>query len=268
VHGEHGREIDVAGLNIKYNLLRRMIRPFVHRYITVSRDLEQWLIDQIDVEPSRIKQIYNGVDSQKFRPWSVEDPPPPWQAQFANEQHVIIGSVGRMAAIKGHLTLVRAFILLIQQHPHLLETARLVMVGDGPCREDCAQLLVEAELSDCAYLMGERSDVAELMRAMDVFVLPSLGEGISNTILEAMATGKPVLATRVGGNPELVQESVTGRLVPADAPQVMAQALFDYVNDARLRESHGSAGRATIERQYSLAAMVSAYMQTYDAVLQ
>lgn len=268
IHGEHGREIDIAGHNMKYNLLRRMIRPFVHRYITVSRDLEQWLIDQIGVEPSRIRQIYNGVDSQKFRPWRAEDPPPPWEAKFDIDQHIIIGSVGRMAAIKDHLTLVRAFILLIQQHPLLRETARLVIVGDGPCRENCSQLLAEAGLSDYAYLMGERNDVAELMRAMDIFVLPSLGEGISNTILEAMATGLPVLATQVGGNPELVQESVTGRLVPANAPQAMAKELFDYVNDARLRNSHGSEGRAIIERQYSLAAMVSAYMQAYDTVLQ
>lgn len=268
VHGEHGREIDVAGLNIKYNLLRRMIRPFVHRYITVSRDLEQWLVAQIGVEPSRIRQIYNGVDSQKFRPWRKEDPAPPWQAQFAHDQQVIIGTVGRMAAIKDHLTLVRAFVMLIQQHPHLRETARLVIVGDGPCRENCEQLLAQAGLSDCACLMGERDDVAELMRAMDIFVLPSRGEGISNTILEAMATGLPVLATQVGGNPELVHASVTGRLVPADTPQAMAQALFDYVNDAQLRASHGNAGRTIIERQYSLPAMVSAYMQTYDAVLQ
>ncbi|MDP2784983.1 MAG: TIGR03088 family PEP-CTERM/XrtA system glycosyltransferase [Sulfurimicrobium sp.] len=268
VHGEHGREVDVAGLNMKYNLLRSMIRPFVHRYIAVSRDLEQWLINRIGVEPSRIKQIYNGVDSQKFRPWRVEDPAPPWQAQFASDQHVIIGSVGRMAAIKDHQTLVRAFIMLIQQHPQLRETVRLVIVGDGPCRENCAQLLAQAGLSDYAYLMGERNDVAELMRAMDIFVLPSLGEGISNTILEAMATGLPVLATQVGGNPELVQASVTGRLVPANTPRAMAQALFDYVSDAQLRDRHGSAGRAIIERQYSLPAMVNEYMQAYDMVLR
>lgn len=268
VHGEHGREVDVAGLNMKYNLLRRMIRPFVHRYITVSRDLEQWLIDRIGVEPSRIRQIYNGVDSQKFRPWREEDSVPQWETKFANDQHVIIGSVGRMAPVKDHQTLARAFIMLIQQHPQLRETARLVIVGDGPCRENCAQLLAEAGLSDCAFLMGERNDVAELMRAMDIFVLPSLGEGISNTILEAMATGLPVLATQVGGNPELVQASVTGRLVPADTPQAMAQALFDYVCDAQLRNSHGSAGRAIIERQYSLPAMVNEYMQTYDMVLR
>ena len=268
VHGEHGREVDASGRNMKYNLLRRLIRPLVHRYIALSRDLEQWLIDQIGVEPSRIQQIYNGVDSQKFRPRRTEDIAPPWPEQFANDRHVIIGSVGRMAVIKDHPTLVRAFILLVQQHPQLRETARLVIVGDGPCNENCRQLLAEAGLSECAYLMGERNNVAELMRAMDIFVLPSLSEGISNTILEAMATGLPVVATRVGGNPELVQENVTGLLVPSNAPQPMAQALFDYVSDARLRDSHGRAGRAIIERQYSLPAMVSAYMQTYDMVLR
>lgn len=269
VHGEHGRDVfDVAGRNVKYNLLRRMVRPLVHRYIAVSRDLEQWLTGKIGVEPSRISQIYNGVDSQKFRPRRTEDSALPLPAQFTSGQHVIIGSVGRMAVVKDHATLARAFIELIRQHPQLRETARLLIVGDGPCREGCAQMLVEAGLSDCACLAGERNDVAELIRAMDIFVLPSLGEGISNTILEAMATGLPVVATQVGGNPELVQENVTGRLVPADAPQVMAQALFDYMNDARLRSSHGDAGRAVIERSFSLPAMVNAYMQTYDAVLQ
>ncbi|TAN79301.1 MAG: TIGR03088 family PEP-CTERM/XrtA system glycosyltransferase, partial [Gallionella sp.] len=178
VHGEHGRDVfDVAGRNVKYNLLRRMIRPLVHRYIAVSRDLEQWLAAQIGVEASRISQIYNGVDSQKFRPRRAEDPAPLLPVQFAGGRQVIIGSVGRMAVIKDHLTLVRAFILLIQQHPQLRETAHLLIVGDGPCREACAQLLAEAGLSGCAYLAGERNDVAELMRAMDIFVLPSLGEG-------------------------------------------------------------------------------------------
>ncbi len=269
VHGEHGRDIfDVAGLSVKYNLLRRLIRPFVHRYIAVSRDLEKWLVDQIRVEPSRISQIYNGVDSQKFRPRGTEDSAPPWSAQFADAQHVVIGSVGRMAAVKDHQTLVRAFVELMREEPHLREIARLVIVGDGPCREDCARLLAEAGFSDYAYLAGERNDVAECMRGMDIFVLPSLGEGISNTILEAMATSLPVVATQVGGNPELVQPAVTGRLVPADAPQAMAQALLEYVCDARLRRSHGSAGRAIIEQRFSLPAMVAAYMQTYDAVLR
>lgn len=269
VHGEHGRDMfDVAGLNVKYNLLRRLIRPFVHRYIAVSRDLEQWLVDQIGVKTSHISQIYNGVDNQKFRPRHAGDPAPPWPPRFADERHVIIGSVGRMAVVKDHRTLVRAFIELIRLRPDLREIARLVIVGDGPCREGCAQLLAEAGLSDCVYLIGERNDVADLMRAMDIFVLPSLGEGISNTILEAMATGLPVVATQVGGNPELVQSSVTGRLVPADAPQAMAQALFEYMCDTNLRRSHGSAGRSIIEQHFSLPAMVAAYMRVYDAVLQ
>jgi sugar transferase (PEP-CTERM/EpsH1 system associated) len=269
VHGEHGRDMfDVAGLNEKYNLLRRIIRPFVHRYIALSQDLEQWLINLIGVKPSHISQIYNGVDNQKFRPPRSGDPLPPWPPQFADQQHVIIGSVGRMAAVKDHVTLVRAFIELMQLESNVRKIARLVIVGEGPCREACVQLLSKAGLSDCAYLIGERNDVAELMRGMDIFVLPSLGEGISNTILEAMSTGLPVIATQVGGNPELVRPFETGRLVPANDPLAMAQALFDYVCNAEMRRTHGNAGRSVIEQQYSLSSMIAAYMKVYDQILE
>ena len=95
---------------------------------------------------------------------------------------------------------------------------RLVIVGDGSTRAECLALLADAGVESLAWLPGERADVPDLMRTFDVFALPSLGEGISNTILEAMATGLPVVATRVGGNAELVEEGVTGTLVPAGMP--------------------------------------------------
>jgi sugar transferase (PEP-CTERM/EpsH1 system associated) len=269
VHGEHGRDMfDVSGLNVKYNLFRRMVRPLVHRYVALSRDLERWLVDQIRVEPSRIGQIYNGVDVGKFRPRGAGESAFLWSQEFADATKVIIGSVGRMAMVKDHVTLVRGFIDMVRLQPNLRDIARLVIVGDGPCREACVRLAAEAGLSDCVYFTGERNDVAELMRAMDIFVLPSLGEGISNTILEAMATGLPVVATRVGGNPELVEPSVTGCLVPAGSPHAMAKAMLEYVCDSQLRRRHGSAGRARVERAFSLPTMVAAYVQTYDGVLR
>jgi len=268
VHGEHGRDVfDVAGRNFKYNLLRRLIRPWVQRYIAVSRDLEQWLIGTIGADLARVTQIYNGVDTEKFRPRQAEDIAPLWPSGFAAKEQFVIGSVGRMAAIKDHPTLVRAFIEMMRRAPSLRARARLLIVGDGPTRATCEHLLSEAGLTECAWLTGERNDVAELMRAMDIFVLPSLGEGISNTILEAMATSLPVLATRVGGNPELVEDGVIGRLVPAADPVAMAQALLDYVDNPETGRCQGQAGRALVERRFSLAAMVGAYMQVYDDVL-
>jgi glycosyltransferase involved in cell wall biosynthesis len=138
------------------------------------------------------------------------------------------------------------------------------MIGDGPLRAEATAIRASAGLSDLAWLPGERRDVAELMRAMDVFVLPSLAEGVSNTILEAMATGLPVIATAVGGNPELVDDGRTGRVVPPDDIAAMSSAMRQLVEDADLRVTMGRAARAEIEQRFSLQAMVQAYRKVYD----
>jgi len=114
---------------------------------------------------------------------------------------------------------------------------------------------------------GERDDIPEIMRALDLFVLPSQAEGISNTLLEAMASGLPVLATRVGGNAELVVEGTTGLLVPHSNPQAMAELIAVYLADAPLARRHGKAGRARVEQRFSLHTMVSGYMAVYDAAV-
>ena len=119
---------------------------------------------------------------------------------------MVIGTVGRMLPVKDQLTLVRAFILLVSKNVEWRKLLRLVVVGDGPLREESMRLLCEAQVEDIVWFSGEREDIPDLLRGMDVFVLPSIAEGISNTILEAMATGLPVIATQVGGNSELVVE--------------------------------------------------------------
>ncbi len=261
VHGEHGRDTyDLYGSNRKYNLLRRLIRPFVGHYITVSRDLQQWLIATIKVAPLRITQICNGVDTNRFHP-AKRDPLGP--EGFCQPDSIVIGSVGRMAAVKDYPTLVHAFLRLLELAPGL--PLRLVIIGEGESRAACLKLLEPCH--QLAWLPGERHDIPERMAALDIFVLPSLGEGISNTILEAMACGLPVVATRVGGNPELVDENLTGQLVPAADPEAMAQMLLRYVQHPELRQQHGDAARRLVERQYSLDAMVRGYLSVYDQVL-
>jgi glycosyltransferase involved in cell wall biosynthesis len=111
-----------------------------------------------------------------------------------------------------------------------------------------------------------RQDVPLLLRGFDAFVLPSLAEGISNTVLEAMATGLPVVATRVGGNPELVEHGVTGALVPADNPLVLAAALRCYVEDGRLRDAHGDAARRRVLQHFTLERMAQGYHDLYVSV--
>lgn len=266
VHGEHGRDVfDLHGKNRKYNLLRKLARPLVHRYIALSRDLRQWLIDTVGVAPERIAQIYNGVDIERFHARdgarSAFGPP-----GFAGGEQIVIGSVGRMAVVKDFPTLVRAFLDVVAARPELRAKLRLAIVGDGQSRPACQALADEAGASDIVWLPGERDDVAELMRGFDLFVLPSLGEGISNTILEAMASGLPVVATHVGGNPELVEDGVTGRLVSPGNPQALAQALLDYVDDPARLARQGAAARARVEANFSMDAMVRGYLGVYDEV--
>jgi len=267
VHGEHGRDVfDLHGKSRKYNLLRKLARPLVHHYITVSKDLANWLQHTVKVEPQRITQIYNGVDSVRFHPCQGERPLIGPEG-FMTGNELLIGSVGRMAAVKDYPTLVNAFLYLLTERPELEQRLRLVIVGEGAGREQCLNLLRTAGMEKYAWLPGERADVGEIMRIFDIFVLPSLGEGISNTILEAMASGLPVIATEVGGNPELVENDRTGKLVPPGDPVRLAQSLLCYIHDGGLLQAHGQAARAKINAGFSMDAMVKSYLDVYDRVL-
>lgn len=267
IHGEHGRDIyDLDGTNFKYNTLRRMVRPFVHHYVAVSRDLGDWLVGTVNVPPERVSQIYNGVDAKKFS-CHTGAPRAILPAGFCSSDSFVIGTVGRMEAVKDQITLVRAFVHLLNSNDQARKRARLMVIGDGSLRREALQLLQDARAEHLAWLPGERSDVPEIMKAMDLFVLPSLREGISNTILEAMATGLPVVATRVGGNPELVEDGRTGLLVPASDPGAMAEAFQRYFDAPANRIAHGAAGRRRVEAKFSMRAMVDGYLKVYDAVL-
>jgi sugar transferase (PEP-CTERM/EpsH1 system associated) len=268
IHGEHGRDVyDLDGRNRKYNLLRKTIRPFASRYTAVSKDLAQWLERTIGVRTEKVTNIYNGVDLVRFRPPNgVRHAVGP--EGFAPAGTFVVGTVGRMEAVKDQLTLVRAFIHLIDSDPNARAKLRLVLIGDGPLRKAAGSLLREARAHDISWLPGERDDVPEIMRSLDLFVLPSLAEGISNTILEAMASGLPVVATRVGGNPELVVEGVTGMLVPPADPAAQAEVIRGYVVNPNNLTRHGRAGRTRAEKHFSIEAMVDGYIGVYEAVLR
>jgi sugar transferase (PEP-CTERM/EpsH1 system associated) len=268
IHGEHGRDIgDLDGNDRGRQRLRRLFKPFVHHYVALSKDLERYLHERIRVPPARVAQFYNGVDTELFRPAQSGREPLP-VADFAPSDAFVIGTVGRMQEVKDQLTLARAFIQMLRTKPEAGRRLRLVMIGDGPLRPQVAAILEEAGVSKLAWLAGERDDVPRLMRGLDLFVLPSLAEGISNTILEAMASGLPVVATAVGGNPELVHEGQTGQLVPRAEPQAMAQAMLKYYSDAAECQRQGRQARSTAVRCFSISKMVSSYVDLYDRVLE
>jgi sugar transferase (PEP-CTERM/EpsH1 system associated) len=267
VHGEHGRDVnDLDGFNRRYQWVRRLYRPFVQHYIALSHDLQNYLIDRVRIDVGHVTQLYNGVDTEKFRP-SVAGRGPLPHALFNDPSLFVFGTVGRMQAVKDQITLARAFVRAIELAPDARARLRLVIIGDGPKREPTQQVLDAAGMQELAWLPGARDDVAELLPGFDVFVLPSLAEGISNTILEAMACGLPVLATRVGGNPELVDATRTGELVPAADVEAMAHALLRYLREPLRAREQGSAARQTTLDRFSLDRMVTGYMDVYDRLL-
>ncbi len=268
VHGVHGRDVfDLEGRNRKYNLLRRAIRPLVQRYTAVSRDLARWLVETIGVPPHKVVQIYNGVDQERFTPHG-SDAGDRLPDGFLPPDALVIGTVGRLAAVKDQVTLIRAFARLVGQLPNeMAGSLRLVLVGDGPERAALEGLVRELSLGERVWLAGDQSDVPEWLRTFDIFVLPSLGEGISNTILEAMATGLPVVATRVGGNPELVTPEESGLLVPPGDSDALAGALARLVGDGGLRQAMGEAGLARVRRDFHWERTVARYLEVYDGLL-
>ncbi|HEY0063611.1 MAG TPA: TIGR03088 family PEP-CTERM/XrtA system glycosyltransferase [Telluria sp.] len=266
VHGEHGREMnDLYGRRLKYQLLRRMLRPLIGHFIAVSSDLEQWLIDSVGAEPDKVSHISNGVDSIQFHP-RLGPPAAVGPAGFMQDNAFVIGSVGRMDEVKDYPTLVEAFLRLIASPHPAHQRMRLLIVGDGPQRAQCLDMLVRAGAMQRAWLPGERTDVAQLLRAMDLFVLPSLAEGSSNTILEAMATGLPVVASAVGGNPGLVHPGFTGILVPPRTPDLLAAAIADYCRIPDMGARHGMRARSHVIARHSLPEMARGYTAVYDAL--
>jgi sugar transferase (PEP-CTERM/EpsH1 system associated) len=267
VHSEHGWDTnDPDGRSLKCRLVRRMYRPFVHRYVALSLQLRRYLSDSVGVPAERIEQIYNGVDAQRFHP--VPGP----RARIAGSPFTdpdlwLVGTVGRLEAIKDQVLLAKAFVRAIELDPAARQRMRLIVVGEGPLRPQIEQILHASGHGALTWVAGERRDVPEVMRGLDAFVLPSRAEGISNTILEAMATALPIVATAVGGNGELLDDAVTGRLVPAGDVDALARAMLDDLNDVARARQRGAAARQAVQRRFSLEGMVAAYSDLYERLL-
>ena len=268
IHSEHGWDVnDLFGTRLKPIVLRRLHSPLIDRYITVSQDFKRYLIDKVHVRPDRITTICNGVDTSKFCP---AEPKPQDLAPrgFIGPESVVVGTVGRLQPVKDQATLIRACAQLAHSDATIKSKLRLVIVGDGPLRNALTRLVDDLDIGCITWFAGSSQDVSQVLRLFDVFVLPSLAEGISNTILEAMATGLPIVATRVGGNPELVQDGVNGRLMPSADAQLLVQALAEYLNHPTLRREHGAASRRLAVAQFSLKAMLETYQAEYETVLR
>jgi sugar transferase (PEP-CTERM/EpsH1 system associated) len=262
IHAEHGRDAgDPQGLNPKHNLLRRLLARAIDRYVPVSNDLARWLDAVVRLPGRKVQTIINGVDTERFRAGA---PVAPAAAGWRADGAFVIGAVGRLQDVKNHAALIEAFARLRTRMPG--QKLRLVLVGDGPLRARLEQQAADCGAGEDIVFAGAHADVAAVLGGFSLFALPSIAEGTPVTLLEAMASELPVVASNVGGIPEVVTSGAHGTLVPAGDPEALAQALAAYVRDPELARSHGRAARARIEHSYSMAAMLAAYLGLYDSL--
>jgi glycosyltransferase involved in cell wall biosynthesis len=258
VHSEHGYEMDMfAGLPMRRRLFRRAAYVMTDAIFAVTRELRDFHARQAWIRPERMGVLYNGVDTQRFSP-SKETRIAMRKELSLPEESFVIGTVGRLVPIKDQQTLLKAAALLSRSGID----ARVLLVGSGPERERL-QGQAAGALEGRVCFAGDSSRVPEMLNAMDVFVLPSLNEGMSNTLLEAMACGLPVLATSAGGNPEIIEDNVNGCLFTPGDVEWLANKLKLLARDPTLVHQLGTAARNRAIESFSLSRMLETYRRFY-----
>lgn len=264
VHAEHGWDAhDPKGESRRYQQVRKLYKPFVSHYVAVSEEINTYLGQVIGVPFHDRSLIANGVDTDHFTPASgsrvaVQGCP------FDLDKHWLVGTVGRLQTVKNQPLLARAFVSLLRSHPEAMGRMRLVVVGEGPLRAEIEDILSRAGVRQLAWLAGSRDDVAEILRSLRCFVLPSQAEGTSCTLQEAMACGLPVVATAVGGTSDLVESEVTGELVPPDDESAMADAIWSLFDSAERAMFFGRTARDRSMKRFRLDDMVARYGQLFS----
>lgn len=259
IHSEHGYELDMLkGMPMRRRLLRRVAYGLADTVFTVSSDLRDYHAGQAGISPNKVKVLVNGVDSERFSPRPEKKLA--FRADFGlPENRFLVGTAGRLVAIKDQALLLRTAKILVQHGSDLC----VALAGDGPELESLKALAASLSLSDRVYFLGASRNIAAFLNTLDVFVLPSVSEGMSNTVLEAMSSGLPVVATRVGGNPELIEDHTSGLLFRVGEEAELAEHLSNLAADPQLRHALGASARARILREYRLDGMVDRYRNLY-----
>lgn len=255
VYTEHGRLSD-APPSFRQRLANRLFARLPGCFIAVSEELRSHLI-AAGFASKRVAVVYNGIDpgpapteeDRRKARRLLELPPEAW----------VVGSVARLDPVKQLLVLGEAFATIAEEDP----SAHLVVIGDGPERPRLLEFFKNAPFGQRVRLTGHREDVRSLLPAFDLYANTSVTEGVSVTILEAMAAGLPVTATAVGGTPEVVADGDTGLLFPARDPAAAAAALERLRRDPDLGEQLGRAGRRRVVRSFSLDRMIEHYLDIY-----
>lgn len=258
IHAEHGRDIfDPEGKNKKYILLRKLVFTVTHHIVAVSNDLYQWLLKVVDVPAHKALLVVNGVDTSHFKP----------RLRQSQNNILTFGHVGRLAEIKNQQLLIESFSLACEISDNFDKQAQLLIVGEGPCKQQLVKLIEKHKLSDSIHLLGAKIDMLSEYHKLDVFLMSSLAEGIPMTLLESMSCGLVPVVTKVGGIPEVVSHE-NGILYESEDAEALANILIHLIEDPELVNKLGNSARKTIVERFSEKAMVQAYDSLYQGAKQ
>ena len=238
-----------------YRTILRRTDRWVDGIVVNCEAMKHHLVNEEHVDPRQVKLCYNGVDLNHFSPGA--------RPLGLSKETLVIGTVSVQRPEKNIGILLRAFAKIALRHSHL----RLVLVGDGSERASLERLARELGLSENCRFVASQDDVVPFLRCIDIFVLPSLVEALSNSLMEAMACGCAVIASRVGGNPELISDGTTGLLFESNNSDDLSHCLETLINNAVLRRQFAGAALRRTQEQFSLAASARRMALIYEELI-
>lgn len=260
VHTEHGRFFPDKK---RLMLTERIFSTFTHKIVTVSEDLKNKLVKFEKINPEKIDVIPNGIDMDLFKPMEKQLVEQKKGELGLSKDDFIIGNVGRLAPVKDHKNLIKAFKLVNNEIPQ----SKLLIVGDGPFRKELIDFSKNVGVEKDILFLGERNDIPQILNVFDIFVLSSKSEGGSLSLLEAMAAKRPVVATSVGGNKEIIEEGKDGYLVPSQNPQKLTEAILYLAKNPQKATQLGDYAQKKVCQRYNLNNVVNSYQDIYESAL-
>jgi glycosyltransferase involved in cell wall biosynthesis len=244
-----------------YTFLLRLTLPLVHRIICVSDANRRDLVDECPTAKERTYTVYNGVDLSAF---SSQFDRQKFRQKIGVLEGPVLVMIARLTEQKGHRYLIQALPCLLETWPQLC----CLFVGEGELRDELQCMAINLGVERACRFEGVRQDIADILTAADVCVLPSLSEGFPFVLLEALAMGCPVVASRVNGVPELIEHHKTGLLVPARDSQALAAAIHEMLSDPTAASKMGANGRAVVKERFTVDQMVANTTAIFEAAME
>jgi glycosyltransferase involved in cell wall biosynthesis len=246
-------------------VLSRLLARLSDSLLTISHDTARRYSERVGVAEERFRVLYNGVDTERYRPADEAEKKRLRRELDLPVDAELVLTVASLVEVKNHAALLRAAARVVERRG---ERVRFLLLGEGPLRPRLEEQVADLGLRRQVMMPGNSSRVPDYLRCADLFVLPSRLEGMSCAIQEAMASGLPVVAHRVGGNPELVEDGVSGRLCALDDDAALADGIAGLLEDTPRRAAMGAAGRRRAVQRFSLEAMLEAYAELYHGLVE